>query len=208
MYFEAGYRARNYNVTIWLIIINIIMYIIESIWAGNFINLRGSEPVLILGQVNAFVIYRHWLWQLFTSMFIHFDLLHIGLNMFWLLILGSQYERLFGGWSLVATYILTGLAGNLLTLYVSSPLTNSAGASGAVFGIFGALIITQAFLGGNLATTLVYGFFILFLNSIGPGINFVAHGGGFLVGLIIGYLNVQRLRRYYIKVRYGSPYTY
>ncbi len=206
MYSAFEYGTRRNTATFWLIIINIAVYVFAGIWSGNILDLRNTAPMIILGQVNVFVWYRLWIWQLFTAMFIHFDIMHLALNMFWLLILGSQYERIFGGISLVKTYILTGLAGNVLSLFLLPPITNSAGASGAVFGIFGALIIIQAYAGGNIYNTIMYGFFIVLLNSIMPGINFIAHAGGFLAGLIIGYLNVNRLRRIYYRVRYHPVY--
>ncbi len=195
-------HTRRNNITIALLLINLVVYILASIWAGRFIDLRGTYPMAFLGQVNAYVVYNGWFWQLFTSMFIHFDIMHLGFNLFWLYILGTQYERLFGGGSLLITYIASGLAGNILTLLFMPPLTLSAGASGAVFGIFGALLIIQALLGGNIMMTLMYGFFILLINSLGPGINILAHAGGFSIGLLIGYLNVRGLRRYLYRVRY------
>ena len=210
MYILGGSTRTKNTGTIILIAINIIMYIGASIVSGSFVSLDGTYALAVLGQVNLFILKWGWWWQLITSMFIHVNLLHIGLNMFWLLILGSQYERLFGKYNLILTYLLTGLAGNLLTLLLMPPKFLSAGASGAVFGIFGGLIIVQALLGGNVGYTLLYGFFILLLNSIAPYINLYAHAGGFLAGLAIGYINVRRLRRYFFRPYYrtGIDYTY
>jgi len=176
-----------------LIAINVIVYIIESISSGNFFSPSG-DILVYLGQVNYLVLRWGWYWQLITSMFVHFSILHISLNMFFLYILGIQVEKRFGGLKLIALYLVTGLFGNLLSLVLIPPSSISAGASGAVFGIFGFLIIYTGVLGGNMKQMIIYGFLIFFVN-IGMNINIWAHLGGMVIGMIWGYYEGKRIFR-------------
>jgi rhomboid protease GluP len=83
--------------------------------------------------------------------------------------------------------MLSGLSGSLLTLFLMSPYTLSAGASGAIFGMYGAgIIYMRKTVGQSIVGALLYAFLLLML-STGAGVNIVAHFGGLATGLIIGY---------------------
>ena len=82
-------------------------------------------------------------YRLITSMFLHFGPFHLLLNMYALLMVGEQVERALGKWRFVALYLLAGLGGNALSYTFGSTNTFSAGASGAVFGLFGAYFVIQ-----------------------------------------------------------------
>jgi rhomboid protease GluP len=156
----------------------------------------------IYGQNNQLVFNGAW-WQLFTAMFIHFDIRHILGNTFFLLIFGLRAEELFSLHEYLAVYFLSGLAGNLLTLLLG-PNVVSAGASGAIFGLFGACAVyVRRLIGQSIIVALMYAFF-LFMLSFGPEVNFLAHFGGLVVGLLIGYgLAVTRKRKITYKYRYS-----
>jgi rhomboid protease GluP len=104
-------------------------------------------------------------------------------------------------------YFLSGLAGNLLTL-VYGPDMISVGASGAIFGIFGAVTIyMRRSIGQSIIGALLFAFFLLLINS-GPEVNILAHVGGLFAGLLIGYvLGTQRQRKgpYPYQVTYSYP---
>ena len=85
-----------------------------------------------------FVAVDHEYWRLFTSMFLHVGLLHLAFNMWCLLAAGPMIERFFGNLAFAVVYVISGLGGSLASTAVH-PLLVSAGASGAIFGIFGAL---------------------------------------------------------------------
>jgi rhomboid protease GluP len=183
--------SKKYMPTYIIIALNVIVYIYTSMIGGDFIT-TGDSAILLFGQVNYFVIYYGWYWQLFTSMFVHVSIIHLLGNMFFLLIFGLRAEEMFNIKEYLLIYFLSGLAGNLLSLAFgpySAPGVPfvSAGASGAIFGVFGACTIyVRRAIGQSIITALMFAFF-LFMINIGPGVNFLAHLGGLAVGLLIGY---------------------
>jgi rhomboid protease GluP len=136
-------------------------------------------------------------WRLGTALFLHFGLLHLATNMLALWDGGRLVERIFGPTRFAAIYFSSGLAGNLLSLIAQGDRAVSGGASGAVFGIYGAFLVyllherrhlhpgdfkwmfwgAAAFSG----ITLVFGFLI-------PGIDNAAHVGGFVTGAMFGFV--------------------
>lgn len=167
-----------------LIVINLVVYAFTSAVGGNF--LYTNDKILVsLGQYNNFVMNGGW-WQLFTAMFVHVHLFHLLGNMLFLLIFGAKGEELFSDKEFFFIYFAGGLSGNLLTLLMG-PSTVSAGASGAIFGMFGACVIYLGqTLGQSIMGALVYSFYLLILTT-GAGVNVLAHFGGLVAGLAIGY---------------------
>jgi len=192
--------VKHGKVTIALVALNIMMYFIEAILSRNIIWI-STNVLALLGQVNYYVIHGAW-WQLITAMFVHVGLLHIALNMFFLYQLGSQLENLFGGKVLLITYLLSGLMGNLLTLLFLPPYTISAGASGAVFGVVGVLIMATGIMGGNMASAILNAFILFAINSVFPGVNAYAHLGGLLTGSVIGLYKGKELKRKMLEMMY------
>jgi len=167
-----------------IIALNVIVYVYTSVIGEDFIT-TGDLPIFLFGQVN-YLVMRGWYWQLFTSMFVHANIVHLAGNMFFFLIFGLRAEELFRTREYLLIYFLGGLAGNLLTLLMG-PEMISVGASGAIFGIFGASIIyLRRTIGQSIIGALVYAFFLLMI-STGPSVNILAHLGGLAVGLIFGY---------------------
>ncbi|MGB9960208.1 MAG: rhomboid family intramembrane serine protease [Candidatus Bathyarchaeales archaeon] len=176
--------SQTFKPTYVLIFANLTVYAYTSIISGNFI-FTGDEALETYGQVNSFVM-NGWYWQLFTSMFVHMNIIHLLGNMFFLTVFGLRAEELFTLPEYLATYFLSGLTGNLLTLFLG-PNIVSAGASGAIFGLFGACTIyVRRTIGQSLVSALLYSFFLLMI-STAPGVNVLAHFGGLVAGLLIGY---------------------
>jgi rhomboid protease GluP len=164
------------------------------------------------GATNAgYIILGHQWWRLVTATFVHVGLLHIATNMWCLWNLGLLGEPLLGPVGLIAVYLITGIAGNLLSLLFNvmarDGVSVGAGASGAVFGIAGILIVLlsnkklpiPAFELNRLRRSVIQ-FAVLNL-IIGIGANFTsivridnhAHIGGFLSGLALGVPLVPRM---------------
>jgi membrane associated rhomboid family serine protease len=154
-------------------------------WGTNF------GPLTLAGQ---------W-WRLFTSMFVHFGLVHIALNMWVLAALGPRVERLFGSTCYLILYVFAGLCGSLASLWWH-PAVNSAGASGAIFGVIGGLLAfainpatrLPASITANERTSAVV--FILYNLMYGfghQGIDNACHVGGLVGGLMMGWLLAQPL---------------
>jgi rhomboid protease GluP len=185
-----------------IIALNVIVYAYTSIIGQDFFT-TGWYPISLYGQVNIFVM-QGSIWQLFTSMFVHANIMHLAGNMFFFLIFGLRAEELFRTRDYLLIYFLSGLAGNLLTLLMG-PEMISVGASGAIFGVFGASIIyLRKTIGQSIVSALMYAFFLLVI-STGPGVNILAHLGGLAVGLLIGYLLAARRRS---QLTYQYAYSY
>jgi len=117
--------------------------------------------------------------------------------MLFLIIFGLRAEELFKTEEYFSVYIISGLTGSLLTLVLMSPYTLSAGASGAIFGMYGAgIIYMRKTFGQSIVGALLYSFLFLML-STGSGVNVVAHFGGLAAGLIIGYALAKSRRDIY-----------
>ena len=177
--------ARTRELTYIIIAINVIVYVYTSIIGGDFIT-TGDYPISLLGQVNYLVMHGWW-WQLITAMFVHVNIVHIAGNMFFLLIFGLRAEEFFNTQEYLLIYFMSGLTGNILTLLLG-PYMISAGASGAIFGMFGAVIIyVRRVVNQPVGGALMYAFLMLVL-SAGLGVNVLAHLGGVVAGLLIGYV--------------------
>jgi len=125
-------------------------------------------------------------WQLLTNVFTHQQLLHVALNMFSLWMIGPLVESALGRVRYLATYLLCGLAGSALVYAAASAYTPTLGASGAIFGLLGALIVLFLRRGlpiQQLVLVAVLNFALTFSNS---EISWQAHVGGFIAGLAIG----------------------
>jgi rhomboid protease GluP len=185
--------TRRFSPTIVLATANILVYIYTSVVGGDFI-VTNTNVLIQIGQFNSSVMNGAY-WQLLTSIFVHVDILHIVLNTLFLIIFGLRAEELFKTDEYFLIYILSGLSGSILTLYFMSPYTLSAGASGAIFGMYGAgIIYMRKQLGQSIIGALLYSFLFLML-STGTGVNVIAHFGGLASGLIIGYI-LAKTRRY------------
>ncbi|WP_300388811.1 rhomboid family intramembrane serine protease [uncultured Nocardioides sp.] len=133
-------------------------------------------------------------WQVLTSGFAHVQLLHIGFNMFALWVLGPQLEQLFGRGRFLALYFLSLLAGSVVVLWAAPEYQATLGASGAIYGLFAALVVCVRKVGGDLrqlgaliAVNLVITFMV-------PNISWQGHLGGFAGGLAVAALLVYAPR--------------
>ena len=201
---RQGSSSKRYMVTYVLIAINVVVYAYTAFLSQNALTIN-EQVVATYGQFNARIIYNGWYWQLFTSMFVHLDITHIAGNMIFLLIFGLRAEDVFSLPEYLFAYLFGGFVGNVLTLVVYGPIFISAGASGAIFGLFGAVtiyinrVLRQSIVGG-----LMFAFLLLILN-VGAGINILAHLGGLVVGLLVGSgLAASRKPRIEYRYRYSA----
>ena len=197
------YSSQKFKPTLILIALNIAVYIYTSLAGGSLLE-TSYDMILRYGQVNGFIIYYGWYWQFFTSMFIHVSIAHLAGNMLFLLIFGLRGEEMFSLPEYLLIYFLGGLTGNLLSLVFLPLDITSAGASGAIFAMFGACAIyARRAVGQSIIGALIYAFFLLFLSS-GPNVNDSAHIGGLVAGLLIGYvLAIRRKPATTYKISYS-----
>jgi membrane associated rhomboid family serine protease len=125
-------------------------------------------------------------WQLVTSMFTHVEIWHIGFNMLALWVLGPQLELALGRVRFLALYFGAGLAGSAMVYWLAPTYQFSLGASGAIFGLMGALLIIAVKVRGNVQSILGWIGINFLITVAGRGyISWQAHLGGFLGGLAL-----------------------
>ncbi len=198
--------SQKYRITVVLIALNVGMYIYTSIAGGDFL-LTSNSMVWQWGQVNGLVLYAGAYYQLFTSMFVHASIIHLAGNMIFLLIFGLRGEEMFSLPEYLGVYLLGGLAGNVLSL-ILGPNLISVGASGAIFAMFGACAVyARRSIGQSIVGALIFGFFLLIISS-GENVNYLAHIGGLLSGLGMGYVLARRqpLRGYRTSYSHTIPF--
>ncbi len=129
-------------------------------------------------------------WRMLTSLFIHGSILHILFNMYSLYVLGPELERMIGRWRFAALFLLSGLGGSVAVL-LSAPGSAVLGASGAIFGLFGAFFVIARHLGGNSRQLIIVIVINLVLGFVVPGIAWQAHVGGLLIGSLVAFVYVR-----------------
>ncbi len=135
-------------------------------------------------------------WQPLTAMFTHVDLWHIGFNMLALWFLGPQLEVTLGRVRFLAVYLLSGLAGSALVYWLAGVHSSTAGASGAVFGLMGALLVVAVKVRADPRQILIWVGLNFVITVIGRGfISWQGHLGGFLGGVLLAAILVYAPRR-------------
>lgn len=147
-------------------------------------------------------------WRMVTSVFAHSKgfLFHIALNMYTLWIFGRILEQMLGRGRFLTLYLISGVAGSLGVMFLSDPMVGAVGASGAIFGLMGALIVIERRVGGNMRSLMVLVAINLVIGFI-PGFNIAwqAHLGGLIGGAIVGLIyyenrRVEHSRRLWIQL--------
>lgn len=124
-------------------------------------------------------------WQLVTSMFSQVDVWHIGLNMLALWFLGPQLEAVLGRVRFLTLYGVAGLAGSVCVYWFAAENSATLGASGAIFGLLGALVVVLHKIGGNLQAILPWLAVNALFTFLVPHVSWQGHLGGFVGGLVV-----------------------
>jgi membrane associated rhomboid family serine protease len=179
-----SFRLRRSPVTFALIGVTGFVFLLQLLGQA----LLGFDPVLELGLKDNALILGGELWRLLTPVFIHAGFLHLAVNMYSLFALGPAVERFFGAPRFLAVYLLSGISGVIFSLAFSP--APSVGASGAIFGLLGALA-TFLYLhrpvfgpaGGMMLRQLVLVGALNLFASLSPGIDMWGHVGGLVAGV-------------------------
>lgn len=179
----AVWRQSPPYVTGVLIAANVVVYLITGAQSVGGLAHPAASRLFIEWQLFPFSVHaKDEYYRLITSAFLHLSLLHIASNMLALGIIGPPLERLLGRWRFLAVYVLGALGGSTAVYLFGNEFTPVAGASGAIFGLFGASLVLVRRLGLDLQWLLgivVLNFVLTF--SI-ANISKLGHVGGFLAG--------------------------
>jgi membrane associated rhomboid family serine protease len=171
-------------VTLTLIGVNVAMFLLTAVLTG----LAGQDPLQNyrnelfqdLAQVPVYVAIGDW-WRPFTAAFLHYGVLHLGLNMLSLLIFGSELERQMGRARYLTVYLVSIVGGAAAIQLLGNPVGQVAGASTAIYGLmgaFGVVLLHQKQDLRGLLTLLGINLVISFL----PGVSLIGHLGGLIGG--------------------------
>ncbi len=192
---EEAPRADSFPVTTALIAANALVFVVMVLRGVSPLNPTPAQAVAFGADFGPLTLNGQW-WRLVSCMFVHFGIIHLGLNMWCLWNLGRAAEQLLGRFSYLFAYFASGIFGSIASVYWH-PLAAGAGASGAIFGLAGVLVsfvylkktpshlqINRGML-GSLGTFIFYN---LIYGAAIPGISNAAHLGGLLMGLAVGAL--------------------
>lgn len=177
--------------------INLAVFVASIAMGDGIQGQIDQNGLLIEGAANGSLIDAggEW-WRVVTAGFLHYGIFHIGFNMYALWALGPAMERSIGSLRFALVYLLALVGGSAGALLVS-PDSLTAGASGAIFGLFGLAVISQRSIGlsiwdTGLGSVLVLNFVLTFgIRNISVG----GHVGGFVIGLAAGWLLYELPRR-------------
>jgi rhomboid protease GluP len=174
---------------------NIAVFLATALASGSAINISGEVNFHYGANFGPYTLSGEW-WRLLTYMFLHGGAMHIFFNMWCLWDLGRLCESLYGRWTFAGIYLITGVSGGLASI-AWNPRVLSVGASGAIFGLAGALIasfylgefsLPRAAISGTLRSLVIFAVFNLGFGQLFGGIDNACHIGGLVSGLILGAL--------------------
>ena len=174
-----------------------VVFVFEILTGATHFFGGGGDPEALnaMGAINPWVFSEGQYWRLLTAMFLHIGLLHLLLNAWALYQLGSLFETLFGSARFTLTYFATGIAASIASAARTEGL--AAGASGAIFGILGALIVaiwrkprwrSQSWARSLVQQLMIWAVINIAIGFRLEGIDNNAHIGGFVAGVILGLL--------------------
>lgn len=182
---EETFKLKKPIVTVSLIVVNVIVFILMYILG------HGSKDALTLIEFGAFqkeLILQGQYYRLLTSAFLHIGVLHLLFNSYALYIIGRQLESFLGKTKFLIVYLVSAVSGSLLSMLF--PISISAGASGAIFGLLGSLLYFgynyRVYLGTVLKSQIIPLIIInLLFGFLISGVNNAAHIGGLIGGILI-----------------------
>lgn len=192
--------SGNLYLTYGIIIINVLVFVAMVFKGVDIISPTGEEIVNWGGNYLPFTIAGDW-WRLISCVFVHIGIIHLLFNMYALYSIGTYLEPMLGRVKYITAYLCAGVFASLASLWWHKTPVASAGASGAIFGMYGVFL---ALLSTSLIPKAVrkpllqsIGIFVFYNLAYGmsSGVDNAAHIGGLLSGLVIGYIYYLQLKR-------------
>jgi rhomboid protease GluP len=193
----AEARSPWTSVTNIIIALNVLVFVIMGLLGAGWAQVASMMPYILYGaNQGAATTDGEW-WRLLTSMFMHYGILHLLLNMWALYQAGHFLEKLQGRWLYALTYLASGLAGGFASIAWHGDRTWSAGASGAVFGVYGAILgyllrekqgLPRSIYQSLMKSSLTFAGYNILFGVARAGTDNAAHLGGVLGGVALGWL--------------------
>jgi membrane associated rhomboid family serine protease len=187
--FGGRIRPGAAYVTISLIVVNVVFFVIANATGenGSFVRRMELWTSADFPRQHIEGVAQGSYWQLVTSTFLHVAVLHILLNMIGLWIFGAFLEGQLGRWRYLALYLLSGLAGSVAVYLLTAPNSPpSLGASGSIFGLFGAALVVLLRQRADVSQLILLLVLNLVITFTASNIAWQAHLGGLAAGLILG----------------------
>jgi rhomboid protease GluP len=198
-FFSLFVPREGYFVTPILVDINLTVFLLMAVSGAGFFQPSTQSLINAGANIRMLTLSGQW-WRIITNFFVHIGVLHVAFNMYALLYIGILLEPQLGRLRFLAAYLLTGIMASLASLYWH-PNTLSAGASGAIFGMYGVFLalLTTNLIEKTRRTALMTSIAIFvgynLLNGTKGGIDNAAHLGGLVSGILIGYFFYPGLRK-------------
>ncbi|SMS14488.1 GlpG protein (membrane protein of glp regulon) [Levilactobacillus zymae] len=185
-------RLRQLNqtpfITVGLIVVMVVVYLAMTLAGGS----TNVNVLIAFGaKINVLIQQGQW-WRLIAPVFLHLGFTHILMNMITLYFVGIQLEAAFGHLRYLGIFLLAGVGGNIASFCFSDSL--SAGASTAIFGLFGAFLMLGESFWHNAVIRQLANTFLAFIvmnlafDLFTPGIDLAGHVGGLIAGFLAAYL--------------------
>jgi len=196
---ETPTRKSPYTITYALIAANVLVFAAMVATGVSFTQPTPLDVANWGGDYAPLTIGAHQYWRLLTSCFLHFGIVHIGFNMYVLYQIGPFIQMAFGRIRYLLIYFSAGLGGSIVSVFVH-PMSVGAGASGAIFGLYGAvfgfLLIKRRSLDPAVTKSIAKsaGIFVLYnvvYGSITRTTDLSAHFGGLVTGFVVGMLLIR-----------------
>jgi rhomboid protease GluP len=190
---------RDFFATPLLLDISVLVYIGMVATGIHFMSPTGEDLLNWGGNYRAVTMSGEW-WRLLTCCFVHIGVIHLLFNMYALLMVGLQLEPLLGSTRVIALYVITGMFASVASLWWHDN-TVSAGASGAIFGLYGVFLalLTTDLLHKEVRQQLLssIGVFVVYnlIYGLKGGVDNAAHIGGLLSGVVMGFALYPALRK-------------
>lgn len=193
-FFSLLIPSGEFFITPILIYINVLVFVGMVVSGANILTPNEEDLIKWGANFGPLTAYGQW-WRLFSACFVHIGLVHLLLNMYALAYVGLLLEPLLGRIRFLAAYLITGIAASVVSLNWNDIII-SAGASGAIFGMYGVFIalLTTRLVNKNVRKYLLFsiaifvGYNLLYGLIAHSGIDNVAHIGGLISGILVGYV--------------------
>ena len=206
---EMSSSFRNRAKMVWLIlIINVIAFVMLTLAGGS----TDTEVLIKFGALSSNLISEGQYWRFIACVFLHANLMHLGVNAFSLFIFGPTAEIFFGRIKFLVIYLISGVGGSITSYVFIDPRSIGVGASGAVFGVLGSIAVyyyLNQHIYGKYGRGMMGGIGVIVLLNLGfgftvQGVDNWAHIGGLLFGILAAFA----LQKHRTELGFGIFGTY